>query len=184
MTSTNRCSPSVCVCVCGCVLGVARYTDVTHTHTHTSVPALLPWQRCWYFIKINYSEPNISAHPCVTVGTWLMYKPIICIINNSFSFRYVTLQIWKYSGMFGFVPNERCRTHEHKAHLSYSSVRKPLSVHVRDAFRISTWSLSSGLCFQVRNSRHSLFFCWWLSNSVTLLRAPPSGLGVNCLNPS
>ncbi len=25
----------------------------------------------------------------------------------------------------------------------------PLSVYVRDAFRISTWSLSSGLCFQV-----------------------------------
>ncbi len=34
----------------------------------------------------------------------------------------------------------------------------PLSVYVRDAFRISTWSLSSGLCFQVRNSWHSLFF--------------------------
>ncbi len=57
----------------------------------------------------------------------------------------------------------------------------PLSVYVRDAFRISTWSLSRGLCFQVRNSRHSLFFCWRLSNSVTLLQVPPSGLGVNCL---
>ncbi len=53
----------------------------------------------------------------------------------------------------------------------------PLSVYVRDAFRISTWSLSRGLCFQVRNSRHSLFFCWRLSNSVALLQAPPSGLG-------
>ncbi len=50
-----------------------------------------------------------------------------------------------------------------------------------DKKRISTWSLSSGLCFQVRNSRHSLFFCWQLSNSVALLRVPPSGLGVNCL---
>ncbi len=46
---------------------------------------------------------------------------------------------------------------------------------------ISTWSLSRGLCFQVRNSWHSLFFYWRLSNSVALLRAPPSGLGVNCL---
>ncbi len=48
----------------------------------------------------------------------------------------------------------------------------PLSVYVRDTFRISTWSLSSGLCFQVRNSRHSLFFSWRLSNSVALLRRP------------
>ncbi len=50
----------------------------------------------------------------------------------------------------------------------------PLSVHVRDAFRISTWSLSSGLRFQARNLRHSLFFYWnwWLSNSATVLRAP------------
>ncbi len=56
-----------------------------------------------------------------------------------------------------------------------------LSVYVRDSFRISTWSLFSGLCFQVRNSRHSLFFCWRLPNSVALLRVPLSGLGVNCL---
>ncbi len=33
-------------------------------------------------------------------------------------------------------------------HLKYT----PLSVYVRDAFRISTWSLSSGLCFHVHNS--------------------------------
>ncbi len=64
--------------------------------------------------------------------------------------------------------------------VGYTST-KLLSVHVRDAFRISTWSLFSGLCFQARNSRHPLFFCWrWrLSNSVALLRAPPSGLGRN-----
>ncbi len=40
-------------------------------------------------------------------------KPII--INNSLAFRYVTSQIWKYYGIFGFVPNERGRIHEHKA---------------------------------------------------------------------
>ncbi len=104
-------------------------------------------------------------------------KPIIYIINNSFAFRYVTLQIWKYYGIFGYVPNERGRIHEHKAlfrkQLSAQAFKvryTPLSV--RDAFRISTWSLSSGLCFQVRNSRHSLFFCWWLSNSFALLRRP------------
>ncbi len=59
-------------------------------------------------------------------------------------------------------------------HFSNSWVRKPLTVRVRDAFRISTWSLS-----QVCNSQHSLFFCWhWrLSNSVALLRAPASGVG-------
>ncbi len=78
----------------------------------------------------------------------------------------------------GFVPNERGRIHEHKApfhkQLSAQAFKyTPLSVYVREAFRISTWSLSSGLCFQVRNSRHSLFFCWRLSNSVALLRAAP-----------
>ncbi len=31
---------------------------------------------------------------------------------------------------------------------------------------------SRGLCFQVHNSWHSLFFCWRLSNSVALLRRP------------
>ncbi len=68
-----------------------------------------------------------------------------------------------------------------KPHFANSWVRKPLkytALSVRDAFRISsTWSLSKGLCFQVRNSWHSLFFCWRLSNSVALLWAPPSGLG-------
>ncbi len=64
-----------------------------------------------------------------------------------------------------------------KPHFTNSWVRKSLkysllSVYVRDAFRISTWSLSSGLCFQVCNSQHSLFFCWRLSNSVALLRSP------------
>ncbi len=64
-----------------------------------------------------------------------------------------------------------------KLHFSNSWVHKPLkftplSVYVRDAFRISTWSLSRWLCFHGRNSRHSLFFCWWLSNSVALLRRP------------
>ncbi len=56
--------------------------------------------------------------------------------------------------------------------VGYTST-KLLSVHVRDAFRISTWSLSGGLCFQACNSRRSLFFCWrWrLSNSVALLWA-------------
>ncbi len=94
-----------------------------HTHTHTqkstrtSVPALLTWQHSWYFIKIKYSEPNISAPASVSPleRDWST-KPIIYIINNSLAFRYVTLQIWKYSGIFGFV----------------------LHCHVRDAFRIST----------------------------------------------
>ncbi len=75
------------------------------------------------------------------------------------------------------MPNERVRIHEHKALVS--PCEKLLSVYVRDAFRISTWSLFSGLCFQARNSWHLLFFCWRLSNSVALLRAPPSGLGRN-----
>ncbi len=127
-----------------------------HTHTHTSVPALLTWQNSWYFIKIKYSEPNISAPASVSPleHDWST-KPIIYIINNSFAFRYVTLQIWKYYGISGFVPNERGGIHEHKApfrkQLSVQAfkVYSFLSVYVRDAFRISTWSLSRGLCFQV-----------------------------------
>ncbi len=88
----------------------------THTHTHTSVPALLTWQNSWYFIKTEYSEPNISAPTSVSPleHDWST-KPIIYIINNSFAFRYVTLQIWKYYGISGFVLNERGRIHEHKA---------------------------------------------------------------------
>ncbi len=160
----------------------------THTHTHThTVPALLTWQHSWYFIKIKYNEPNISAPASVSPleRDWST-KAIIYIINNSLAFRYVTSQIWKYYGIFGFVWNERGRIHEHKLHFTNSCVHKPLkytplSVYVRDAFRISTWSLSRELCFQARNSWHSLFFCWRLSNSVALLQAPPSGLGVNCL---
>ncbi len=38
----------------------------TRTHTLTSVPALLTWQWSWYFIKIKYSEPNISAAASVS----------------------------------------------------------------------------------------------------------------------
>ncbi len=84
----------------------------------------------------------------------------------------------KYGNITEYL--DLCRMREEgytstKLHFANSWVRKPLkytplSVYVRDAFRISTWSLSRGLCFQVRNSRHSLFFCWWLSNSVALLR--------------
>ncbi len=49
------------------------------------------------------------------------------------------------------MPNERGTL---RKRLKYT----PLSVYVRDAFRISTWSLSSGLFFQVRNSRRLLSF--------------------------
>ncbi len=62
------------------------------------------------------NEPNISAPASVSPleRDWST-KPIIYIINNSLAFRYVTSQIWKYYGIFGFVPNERGRIHEHKA---------------------------------------------------------------------
>ncbi len=70
-----------------------------------------------------------------------------------------------------------------KLHFANSLVRKLMSVHVRDAFRISAWLLFSGLCFQVRNSRHSLFFCRQLSNNVALLWAPLSELPVFIVRP-
>ncbi len=88
---------------------------IARAHTHASFLALLTWQHWWYFIKIKYSEQNISGHLCVTVGMWLKYKPIICIINNSFAVRYVTSQKCKYYGIFGFVPTERGRIHGHKS---------------------------------------------------------------------
>ncbi len=45
----------------------------------------------------------------------------------------------------------------HTLHFANSWAHKPLKyilrpLSVRDAFRISTWSLSRGLCYQVRNS--------------------------------
>ncbi len=100
---------------------------LAHTHTHTqniSVTVLLTLQRSQYFIKIENSEPNINVSTSVSPleRDWST-KPIIYIINNSFAFRYVTSQIWKYYGIFGFVPNERGRIHEHKA-----PFRKQLSV--------------------------------------------------------
>ncbi len=80
------------------------------------------------------------------------------------------------------MPNERGRIHEHKP-----PFRKQLSAqafkvysfvslserHIQNQHMVTVW----GLCFQVCNSWHSRFFCWQLSNSVALLRAPPSGLG-------
>ncbi len=68
-----------------------------------------------------------------------------------------------------------CRMRE----VGYTST-KLLSVHVR-IFCQSLWETRSesahghclvGFIFQVRNSRHSLFFCWRLSNSVALLQSP------------
>ncbi len=41
------------------------------------------------------------------------------------------------------MPNERGRIHEHKAPFR-KQLTTPLSVYVKDAFRISTWSLSGG----------------------------------------
>ncbi len=60
-------SPWVCV-YSG--LSPHRYIKTsTYSHTHTqntSVPVLLTWQNSWYFIKIKYSEQNISAAASVS----------------------------------------------------------------------------------------------------------------------
>ncbi len=144
----------------------ARTHAHTHTHTHTQVPALLTWQHSWYFIKIKYSEANISVRVSVSPleRDWST-KPTIYIINNSFAFRYVTSQIWKYYGIFGFVPNERGRILEHKAPFHKQLSAQAFKVYslvslcerrVQNQHMVTVW----GLCFQVRNSWHSLFFCW------------------------
>ncbi len=85
-------------------------------------------------------------------------KPIIYIINNSLALD--TLHR-KYGNIMEYL--DLCRMREAgytstKLHFANSWVHKPLkytplSVYVRDVFRISTWSLSRGLCFQVCNSR-------------------------------
>ncbi len=149
----------------------SRWYTHTHTHTHTSVPALLTWQNSWYFIKIEYSEPNISAPASVSLleHDWST-KTIIYIINNSFALRYVTSQIWKYYGIFGFVPNERGRIHEHKAafrkQLSAQVFKVYVSVYVRDAFRISTWFSSHPMWDWIAPSAGrpsvSLIYNYWL----------------------
>ncbi len=91
------------------------------------------------------------------------------------------MQIWKYYGIFGFLPNERGRIHEHKAQF-----RKQLSVQ---AFDQSMWETRSESAhghylvgFVFKRATHSIrCSSAGLSNSVALLRATPSGLGVNCL---
>ncbi len=75
-------------------------------------------------------------------------KPIIYIINNSFAFRYVTSQIWKYYGIFGFVPNERGRIHEHKA-----PFRKQLSAQ---AFKVYSFVSLCERCIQKSAHGHCL----------------------------
>ncbi len=81
-------------------------------------------------------------------------KPIIYIINNSLAFRYVTSQIWKYYGIFGFVPNERGRIHEHKAPFCKQLSAQAFKVYsivslcerrIQNQHVVTVW----GLCFQV-----------------------------------
>ncbi len=92
---------------------------------------------------------------------WVTYQKFLKVTKYIFRFleKRVARVVWK------------CAKFSSKV-VKLATLRKPLSVYVRDAFRISTWSLFSGLCFQARSSRHSLFFCWRLSNSVALLRTP------------
>ncbi len=85
-------------------------------------------------------------------------KPIIYIINNSLAFRYVTSQIWKYYGIFGFVPNERGRIHEHKA-----PFRKQLSAQ---AFKVYSFV---NLCERRVQNRHMVTVKWALFSSAQLM---------------
>ncbi len=130
--------------------------------------------------NVTLSKWNTNISACASVSPlerdWST-KPIIYIINNSLAFRYVTSQIWKYYGIFGFVLNERGRIHEHKAPFRKQLSAQAFKVYsfvslcerrVQNQHMVTVW----GLCFQVRNSWHSLFFCWRLSNSVALLRRP------------
>ncbi len=103
------------------------------------------------------------------------------IINNSFAFRYVTSQIWIYYGIFGFMPNERARIHEHKApfrkQLSAQAFKcTPLPVYVRDAFRTVHGHCLGGFVF--KRATHGI-----RCSSLVVIKqrciaaTPPSGLG-------
>ncbi len=100
-----------------------------HTHTHTSVPALLTWQRSWYFIKIIYSEPNISAPASVTVGTRLKYKAYNLHNKTDTYLRNSDMLHRKYGNIMEYL--DLCRMREvgytsTKLHFANSWVRKPL----------------------------------------------------------
>ncbi len=65
-----------------------------------------------------------------------------------------------------------------KLHFANSWVCKPLkythfSVYVRDAFRISTWSLSRWLCFQVRNMAFAVLLLAVIKQRSITVRALP-----------
>ncbi len=80
------------------------------------------------------------------------------------------------------MTNERGRIHEHKGpfrkQLSAQAFKlTPLSVYVSDAFRISTWSLSGRLYFQVRNLLHSLFICMAVIKQRCITASAPFWIG-------
>ncbi len=105
-----------------------------HTHTHTHISSSIANLTALVVLYQNKIQCQTSAPTSVTIGTRLMYKPIICIINNSFAFRYVTSQIWKLYGIFVFVWMREVGHTSTKLHFANSWVRKrlkytPLSVY-------------------------------------------------------
>ncbi len=65
---------------------IAPERERKHTHKNTD-PALLTWQRSWYFIKIKYSEPNINKHmnntyQTLLIGSFYIESCLKCIDNK------------------------------------------------------------------------------------------------------
>ncbi len=146
---------------------VTNVITFPNKHTqNTSVPALLKLVSN----KIQTLEHPLLCHPLERDE--LTYKAYN--LHNSLAFKEFTSQTWKYYGIFGFV-----RMRE----VGYTSISQTVEC---TSFSQSMWemrsesALFSGLCFQ-RTTHDIAVFCWRLSNSVALLQAPPSGLGVNCL---
>ncbi len=116
----------------------------THTHTHTRAHT-----------HISSSIANLTALVVLYQNKIQLTKhqhPPLCHY-------YLTISVSNIMEYFDLCRMREAGHTSTKLHFANSRVRKPLSVYVRDAFRTNTWSLSSGLCFQVCNSRHSLFFC-------------------------
>ncbi len=119
------------------------------------------------------NQIQTSAHPPLchrwnATELTLLTKPIIYIINNSLAFRKVTSQTWKYYRIFGFVPKERSRIHEHKALVS------PCERRVQNQHMVTVSSVQI-TAFAV------LLLVLAVIKQHCITAGAPSGLGVNCL---
>ncbi len=118
------------------------------------------------YIFFHTMEVNGAAKQPVTNFLFRIYFFVFSRINKQ-------IQVWNYMKVSKWWQNFNYWVNYPFNHTSlYFNINwiEPRMILKVFRFRNSDWQIS-------------LFFCWrWqLSNSVVLLRVPPSGLGVNCL---